>query len=64
MTPVVYPVFTIGDDVTVIGHGCWEGLQQGIVLRETGLRVLNSDDAGFLHWFTLDDVVHMRGPSW
>jgi hypothetical protein len=63
MMPVVYPAFSVGDNVAVIREGRWEGLQ-GIVLRETSLRVLNSDDAGFLHWFTLDDVVHMRGPFW
>ena len=60
--PIIPPVFTIGDKVTVIG-GRRSGLN-GIVVQETNFRVVITDDAGFRHWIPLSDVIKTEGPWW
>ena len=60
--PSIPPVFTIGDEVTVVG-GRWAGLN-GIVVHETRLRVVVVNNAGFRHWFSLSDASKTYGTYW
>jgi hypothetical protein len=56
---VLYPLYTVGEDVVVIGDGRWYGLS-GYVVLEVGMRVLVASNAGFLYWFDTVDVAPSR----
>jgi hypothetical protein len=60
--PPLYDVYTVGEEVIMIGDR-WEGME-GIVIRETDTRVLIASHEGFLHWFELGDVLTKYGWWW
>jgi RNase P/RNase MRP subunit p29 len=53
-------VYKVGDDVMVIVECRREGLW-GLVVQETAAMVVLVDDAGFLHWLPIADMIHTFG---
>jgi hypothetical protein len=58
----LHDVYAVGEEVMVICDR-WEGME-GIVIRETGTRVLIASHEGFLHWFELGDILTKYGRWW